>query len=94
LADSFIPPQTLINMNEVDQHNTDILSAAIEEKLMQLTKRENEIWGNYELGDDFKCDYLNCQSITISLYYVKRDKMKDFEDYYKPKMGNLTMNNI
>jgi hypothetical protein len=81
-----LKPEVLYNPI-IDQPNTNLMAENIKHWLEDLNDREATIWNNYELGADFLCDYLNCESITLSKYVVRNDKVLEFLINYQKK-GN------
>ncbi len=83
----FVPKETFLQ--PIDESNTNIFSSFIQKHLEDLGNRENSIWRNYELGDNFQCDYLNCETISIGHYYVKTELEAPFATFYLPKKGKI-----
>jgi hypothetical protein len=79
-AEVFLQPDSIYT--DKDVFNTVMISTLMEQKLTDLNNRDNDIWADYEIGNDFLCDYLNCQSASISLYYISPEKQDQFEQAY------------
>jgi hypothetical protein len=70
-------PKVLFN-DDIDIHNTNTISEYIKKYLEDLNNIENTLWKDYEMGDDFKCEYLDCEAITISHFIVERGIVPTF----------------
>jgi hypothetical protein len=80
-SELIIQPEVTWN-DEVDYFNILLFSNLMQDKLADLNNRESDIWADYEIGNDFLCDYLDCQSASIGLYFVRPEKVEQFEQVY------------